>query len=332
MTRLILTTDSSAAGAIQRAGLADVVIAIERRLVWGPLPSDAERAAFFAPRTTQPPGLHWLDDTPPWRLGESGVTGRGMIGLLPECDLVELWMGPDPNAQLILLWLLDHCGSEKAAPSRLVIRHLDIAVGGIDPERLAKLDPPTVKLTQDHLELADHAWRAYRAPTPRPWFDLLRADLNLLPQLGQCVRDLLEELPDISTGLGATETRIIELVAAGEVQPFDVFPGHQKPNERCVFDYWEVGALLDGLARCPVPAISGLDEGPFTLDMHDDPLRHARHKQSRLSLTEFGKAVLAGAEDFRRHNPIQRWWGGTELTSERLWHWEAESCSLIAPA
>jgi hypothetical protein len=22
------------------------------------------------------------------------------------------------------------------------------------------------------------------------------------------------------------------------------------------------------------------------------------------------------------HNPIHRWWGGTELTSERLWRWD----------
>ncbi|EIG62541.1 hypothetical protein Bra1253DRAFT_07468 [Bradyrhizobium sp. WSM1253] len=36
MTRLVITTDSSIAGAIQRAGFADLVIAIERRMVWGP--------------------------------------------------------------------------------------------------------------------------------------------------------------------------------------------------------------------------------------------------------------------------------------------------------
>ncbi|WP_284273785.1 hypothetical protein [Bradyrhizobium iriomotense] len=47
--------------------------------------------------------------------------------------------------------------------------------------------------------------------------------------------------------------------------------------------------------------------------------RLERYKRSRLSLTEFGKAVLAGDEDFRRHNPIDRWWGGTHLTSERIW-------------
>ncbi|MGY4623458.1 hypothetical protein [Bradyrhizobium sp. USDA 4486] len=180
-----------------------------------------------------------------------------MIELLSECDSAELWMGPEPNGQLVLLWLLDHCSSDRAAISKLMIRRLDIAVGGIEPDRLAQLDPPVIKPAQGHLQLAGHAWRAYRAPTPQAWFDLLKADLKPLPQLERCALDLLQELPNLTTGLGATETRILELVAAGDVQPFDVFPGYLKRNERRVFDYWEVGALLDGLARCAVPAVAG---------------------------------------------------------------------------
>ncbi|MBR0777143.1 hypothetical protein JQ625_20075 [Bradyrhizobium diazoefficiens] len=331
MKRLILTTDSSAAGCLQRAGIGDLAIAIERRLVWGQLPSDAELEAFFAPRAMQPHGLHWLDDTPHWRLEKWGVKGRGLAELLSEFGSGELWMGPQPNAQLILTWLLDHCGNEKATVSKLAMRHLDVAVGDLDPGQLAQLSPPVVALTQNHVELAGHAWRAWRAPTPQAWFDLLKVDLSPLPQLEEGATELLEELPDIATGLGATETRIMELIAPGNVQPFDVFPGYQKRNERRVFNYWEVGALLDGLARCPVPAVSGLNEGPFSLDMHDDSLRHARYKQSRLSLTELGKAVLAGEEDFLHHNPIHRWWGGTELTNERLWRWDLQSRSLVAP-
>ncbi|WP_245266680.1 hypothetical protein [Bradyrhizobium sp. WSM1743] len=225
----------------------------------GPLPSEEELEAFFAPRTTQPCGLHWLDDTPCWRLEKSGLKDRGLIELLSECVSAELWMGPEPNAQLILLWLLDHCGHERAAVSKLQMCPLDIAVIGADPGQPAKLNPPTVKLTQDHLELAARAWRAYRAPTPRAWNDLLNTDLTLFPRLERCVVALLEELPNVTSGLGATETRILELIAPGGVQPFDVFPGYQKPNERRVFDYWEVGALLDRLARCPVPAVSGLE-------------------------------------------------------------------------
>jgi len=332
MTRLIVTTDASVAGAIQQARLADLVIAIERRLVWGQLPSDTELDAFFASRTTQPLGLHWLDSTPPWRLDEWGLKGRGLIELLSECGSAELWIGPQPNAQLLLLWLLDHCSNDAAAISKLVMRQLDGNVGALEPAQFAALNPPIAKPTQDRLELAGRAWRAYRAPTPQAWFDLLKADLSPFPQLERSIVDLLEELPGFTTGLGATEARILELIASGDVQPFDVFPGHQKRNERRVFDYWEVGALLDGLVRCRVPAVSGLEEGPFTLDMHNDALRHARYKQSRMSLTDLGKAALAGEQDFLHHNPIHRWWGGMLLTNERLWRWNRDGRLLVPPA
>ena len=164
---------------------------------------------------------------------------------------------------------------------------------------------------------------------PMDWFDLLSKDLNPLPWLRQAVVALLEELPMRATGLGSTEMRMLELISEGNASPYDVFPGHEKRNERRVFGYWEVGAMLDGLARCPAPAVSGLDEGPFTLEMHDDRDRHERYKRSRLSLTELGRAVLAGRDDFRRHNPIHRWWGGTELTNDRLWRWDAVKQALI---
>jgi hypothetical protein len=41
--------------------------------------------------------------------------------------------------------------------------------------------------------------------------------------------------------------------------------------------------------------------------------------------------VVAGKGDFGRHNPIHRWWGGTELTNERLWRWDRGSRALVAP-
>ena len=52
---------------------------------------------------------------------------------------------------------------------------------------------------------------------------------------------------------------------------------------------------------------------------------------SKLKLTKFGEAVLAGTDDFSRHNPIDRWWGGTELTNDRLWRWDPANRALTAP-
>jgi hypothetical protein len=125
--------------------------------------------------------------------------------------------------------------------------------------------------------------------------------------------------------------RMLELISAGNAGPYDVFSGHGKRNQRRVFDYWEVGALLDGLARCPAPAVAGLDQGPFTEEMHRDPSRLERYKRSELKLTPLGKAILAGTEDFSRHNPVHGWWGGTELSNDSLWRWDPASHALIAP-
>jgi len=331
MTRLIVTTDSSTAGAIQQAGLADLVIAIERRLVWGQLPSDAELKAFFAPRTAQPHGLHWLDDTPLWRLEEWGVKDRGFFELLAECSSFEFWKGTGPNAQLLMLWLLDRWrSSTTTANSNFVERALTLAIAGIDPGELARPYPFANEIEPHYFKLASRAWKAYRAPSPESWYNLFKSNLVSLPQLDRCVSALLEELPSPDSGLGATERRMLKLVARGGVQPFDVLK-YTNRNELPVYDYWEVGALLDGLAQCERPAVTGLDDGPFSLEMHNDSGRLHRYKQSRLSLTEFGKAVLGGDQNFRHYNQIDRWWGGTHLTNERLWRWDGETHSLVAP-
>lgn len=199
------------------------------------------------------------------------------------------------------------------------------------PERLLARQFPVIKLANEQLELASSVWRAWRQPTPESWFALLSRHTGALPLLRPAVVALLEELPGRASGLGATEMRMLELIGEGNASPPDVFPGHQKRNMRRVFDYWQIGALLDGLAGGPAPAVSGLEGGPFTEEMHRDRARHGRYNQSKLSLTALGSDILGGREDFSRHNPVHRWWGGTELTNDRLWRWDAAKQALIAP-
>jgi hypothetical protein len=231
----------------------------------------------------------------------------------------------------MLVQFLDCLSSRENIVSKLTLFQADIDITGQIPEAISEWKPPGVKIRNEHLEAASMAWQAYRQPTPQHWVDLLDKDISVLPQLRQTVLELLEELPMPATGLGATEMRMLELVAAGNATPSDVFPGRNKRNTRRVFSYWEVGALLDGLARGPAPAVADLEEGPFTDELHDDAARLARYKQSKLSVTALGKAVLAQADDFSRYNPVHRWWGGTELTSDNLWRWDPASQALVAP-
>jgi hypothetical protein len=326
MMRLILTTSDLGAGSLKQTGIADIVIPFGFRFVRGPLPSDAEFAAALAPSATQ---LPWLWNIYRRHLGESGVSEHGLIDLCERCDTIELWIDPEPNAQLTLIWLLDYLRPHGSIASKLALVQSDAVIGNHPPEELIKWRLPVVKILHEHLEVACAAWQAWRASTPREWFNLLSKDSTVLPRLPQTVLELLEELPMRATGLGATEMRMLELISEGNIHPFELFP--HNPRQRRVFDYWEIGSLLDGLAHYPAPVVSGLDGGPFTVEMHDDPDRQQRYKKSQLSLTALGKAILAGTEDFSRHNPISNWWGGTELTNGNLWRWDPESNSLIAP-
>ena len=330
MTRLILTTNDSGAESLRQTGMADIVIPFGFRFVWGPLPSDAELATLVRrPAQHDQPGDHWLWNLYRKHFGEIDKNEIGLIDFCERCETIELWIDPGPNAQVTLIWLLDCLRRHGNIASKLALVQADAAIGDHRPEELIKWRLPVVKILSDHLETASAAWQAYRAPTPQDWFNLLSKDLTILPRLRQAAVELLEELPMRATGLDATEMRMLELISEGYLNPFALFPHNS--YQRHVFDYWETGSLLDGLAHCPAPAVSGLDEGPFTVEMHDDRSRHQRYIASRLSLTTLGQAILANTEDFSRHNPISRWWGGTQLTNDSLWRWDPADRSLIAP-
>ena len=269
MKRLILTTDASGAGSIGAARLADLVITLERRLVWGPPLSQAQLDAFFAVRGSQDRGLHWQDYTPEWRLERSGGKDLGFIEFCSRYDQIELWIDPDPNAQLNLVWLLDFLGAHEEPASKMKFVQADFAMPEREPEELARWQPIRVGVTGGHLDLASVAWRAYRSPTPQDWFNLLALDLSLLPRLRWAVVELLNELPRRTTGLGATEMWMLARISEGRPIVEHVFRDLVQRTDRGAFGSWEAGELLNGLAHCPAPAIVGLHEGPFTMELYE---------------------------------------------------------------
>ena len=308
--------------------LADLVLNLDFfNFVWGPQPSPDELAAHLGPRTgshDRNRATHWSD----WgthRSKNRRHRNRSLAEFCQQYEAVELWFDTRPSAQLKLIWLLDYFRSYPNAVQRLKFRLVDLDMIGLD--RLGKWSPPAVGVTDKELETASAAWQAYRAPTPEACFDLLGKDLSALPLLKPVLIDLLEELPSSSTGLGASEMRMLELIARGYSLTNALFHLYQLRQTR-IFGEWEYGYLLDGLAFGPKPAVTGLDEELRTLDRENLRDRHKAYLRSKLSLTEFGRAVLAHREDFTRHNPIERWWGGTLLTNDRLWRWNP---ALVKP-
>jgi len=330
MKRLILTNDTSAAGSLGVARLAHFLISLDRELAWGRLPSDAELSGFFGRRRKRQSKLNWQDYQPQRRLEAIEAVGLGLVELCSRFETIELWIDPRPNDQLMLICLLYYLGAHPKLASKLSLVQAHVPMGGQKPEVLAKWKLPAIKIIPDHFELAIRAWCAFRAATPEDWFGLLGTDLSALPRLRHAVTALLEELPWRRTGLGATEMRMLAFISEWKPNPRDVGLQEARDSGR-VFGYWEQGALLDGLARCRKPLVSGLKEGPFTMELHDDRVRRRRYNTSKLALTPLGYAVLAQTEDFARHNSIRRWWGGTHLTNDRLWRWDQDNKVLVAP-
>ncbi len=190
--------------------------------------------------------------------------------------------------------------------------------------------------------LASRAWSAWRAPTPEAWVTIKGdPDVSRLPGLKRAIERMLNELPD-QTGLGATTRRILGLVEGQEYCGSPLLNAEERcfpsllrrlleSGERCPLSYFEIGGVLCDLAAAPVPALSGVTERRFDMDMHDDAERFRRFQASPLSLTALGRSIVAGEDDWARHNPIHQWWGGTRLTNDALWRWDPTEGRLLAP-
>jgi hypothetical protein len=226
-----------------------------------------------------------------------------LVEFCHQYETVELWFDPGPNDQLQLIWLLDYFRSHPEIVARLRLRCVDYNLITATAEELGRWKVLAVDVTSDELETASVTWQAYRATTPEACFDLLGRDLSALPLLRPALFDLLEELPSSATGLGATEMRLLELIARGYERTNALFHLWGLRRRR-VFSSLEIGSLLEGLAHGPRPAVAGLDDELRTLETRNYRGRDEAYKRSRLSLTEFGKAIVAHKEDFSRHNPI----------------------------
>lgn len=321
---MILTTNDRAENTLRQSRLANVVLGFYPRFVWRKLPSEQQLLVGLERRSEKHcnPGDHWLDDVCRGSLAGFGTRDIGFFELCVKFDSIEIWIDPRPNDQLVLVWLLDLLRPYKEIRTKLSLVHPDDIVADYAPESVAKWKLPAFKVAESHLVMASRAWRAYRAETPESCFDLLMTDLMILPRLRSALIAVLEELPDSVTGLGASEMDLLDFVNDGHTDPRRVCEASWL---RDVFDENDARDALLELGAHSAPAVL-LGDPAF-----DNEARYFGKSEWKVTLTELGRSIFARKDDMWRHNQIYRWWGGTELTNERLWRWDRETRSLVAP-
>lgn len=342
--RLFLANDDSAGGALKNrfrassrrakgpSGRDRIVEIIDVRLVRDPVPDTDDYESFFAQRRAlraDDPNQcgSWYSEPPaPWSNDFAGIAAGWR-----DLDRAEFWVDPDPNGQLTLLMFLHWIATQGFNTTKLHLVHGERNWGEIDMMDRWFVPPQGNPVGPDLLRLAQMAWSAFRALTPERWLSLLEEDLAPLPYLRRTVMMVLEELPDIDSGLAASEKQILSAIASGHLTPAAVHKLLARHEPRTL-NYWEIGRLLDFFSQQPEPAILGLEGGPFDMAGQTDDSRRNRYFDSRLSLSEFGQALLEGRADLTKLGRISRWWGGTHLTNENCWRWDAGRRAVIPPA
>jgi hypothetical protein len=269
---------------------------------------------------------------------------RAVIQDTSAYDELVLWFEHDLFDQLNLIQLLALIGQRPLVGKRVSLicigsfpgRDRFKGLGELTPAELAPLLDTRQPVTEAQYALATRAWDAFRASDPRVLDALVRgvaaahdargdaggdtgdtgdtggvadAGMSALPFLEAALRRHLEEFPWTTDGLSRTERRLIELAAAGPIVFADAFP---RVHEGETAFYIADGALLDVIERlaalAPPLVVSG----------------------NAITLTDTGRAVLAGELDRVSHCGIDRWLGGVHLNGRcATWRWNPETQRIV---
>lgn len=227
-----------------------------------------------------------------------------------EHDEVVLWFEHDLYDQLQLLQVLDCFAHAKPKPSKLSMINIDRYLGPLRANELEALFESRRTVSDDQLETAVAAWKAFRATEPTGLETIVQSNNQTLPFLTGALRRHLQQFPSRHNGLSRTERQVLELLDSGLRKFSDLFRADQTREERIFMGDTTYRCYVRGLAQSRRALISETDDS--------------------YELTDFGRAVLKGNEDHVRTNGINRWLGGVHLREGApIWRWDAAQSHLV---
>ena len=201
-------------------------------------------------------------------------------------------------------------------------------LGELTEDELEALWPERRPVMGERIELAVAAWDAFCAPEPTAVQAFLGRDSSSSPFLRAALFRLLEELPDLETGLARSERQLLEELAAGARTAPQLFGAGQEreeaPFEGDAWSYRRLAELGSGASPLVALAHGGAIPDP-------PPLGDARSfVAAPLALTDAGRAALAGEADRVELLGIDRWLGGVHLRPEQHWRWDRRARGVVA--
>jgi redox-sensitive transcriptional activator SoxR len=325
---LHVTNGESAGNTLRQTAVGGAVLPWQDVLHEGPVPGGS-RASLLRARADFLAGCGWGSR----RAILSGLERRDRqyLDVLRGGTQVVLWFEHDLFDQLQLVDALAIAHEAGGRPELIVVgafpgRPGFRGLGELSADELETLWPARRVATDDALSAATAVWEAFRAPELDTLARLARDSSQELPFLAAALERLLEELPASADGLSGTERRVLLAIEAGAHTPMAAFLGAQG-LEKAPFqgDAWFFRTLVElGRGRDRLVETQDGEELPPAPPLGDGlaftglPLR----------LTRQGERVLRGEADRVELLGIDRWLGGTHLTSATAPRWDPEARRL----
>jgi hypothetical protein len=331
--QLHVTNGESAANTLRQTAIAGAVLSWQDVLHEGPLAAlppeqlRERRAAFLSECGWGSKRAISRDFEHRDRLfGQALAQGRSIV----------LWFEHDLHDQLQLLQILAQIAGAGNGGERIELVEVGAfpgrpgfqGLGELTAAELETLRRARRRVAEELVEAGRLGWEAVCAPEPAAIEGFLDRDLSERPFLAAALRRLLEELPDVSTGLSRSERQLLDLLDEGPRTPARLF-GESQLLEEAPFagDAW-VWRRLASLGAGPRPLVTLAGGGGMP---SPPPLGDERSfAQATLAISEAGRAVLSGDDDRVGVLGIDRWVGGTHLRPGHLWRWDAAAECVVA--
>jgi hypothetical protein len=239
-------------------------------------------------------------------------------------ERVVIWSEGDCYDQLVELRLLGHYAANPRPPRLELINVQDfpgglrfIGLGQLPPEALRLLWEQRSPATPAQLALGLASWQALASDDPRALAAIMRSVTPDLPLLAPALHRHLRELPSVENGLGFTQQMALTMLAE-QAQSLN------RMISRMTYVVDPLPGQGDLQVRDRVLSMELARGRVFTRQPGLDREGRARPPWTDvLTLTDLGRAVLAGETDFQLLAPPPRWVGGVRISKDdRDWRWD----------
>jgi len=253
------------------------------------------------------------------------------LSKLDRFDEVVLWFEEDLYDQLQLLQLLAFFSDSKDRRAKLSMIVVVGYLASLTSAALGELEPKRAPVTDAQLQLGKRAWTAFGSTDPTAIARIIEGDTSALRFLSAALTRHLEEFPGSGNGLSRSEREALTAVEAGHVTPVAAFLEVAKHQPSIflgdIVFYW----YLERMSDSDTPLVTWKDGSRVIAPRGREDSRE--FVTGQLMVTDLGREVLAGKQDWQRINRNTRWLGGVEIRpGPGGWRWDPQERKLVHSA